>query len=1315
MGIDQDAVANLVALVDKAYPGWTGFGDERFVKEERTYKLATRDKAIGDEGLLRRERLEQLIHDKAFATIVTDLETIGHSSNLLYMSQPSYGDLNILYDEHLDKEAFSRAILELLYGEGPSEKRLDDYVAWVVAQGLPNKWTFPTYFLFICREGEMFVKPEGTKWFMQQVASDPGINNGPSGERYAEIKRVMAETGEGLTRLGKPPADWIDLQSFLWATHFEAKGALVKPGMRKRFAELFAEFVEHYAQSNEGLIHAESYDQVRTTGRKNFEEILAAADKGQDVTDLVLTRLLPHSQSATHGKGNYWIHVAPAINGDIRTWFESQGYEEDWSDVAAAILTLVKQCNDDPESLATACQAFADNPASKGFQQGMLSPILNALRPDDFLLINNKSRRVVSYFGQQSLGQSLTEYPAVNDFEQRLITEMEPTMTSTATQLKVSPSDVFDQFCHWLVAIKKEPLSAVNYWKVAPGENARLWPQCEAGNFISMGWDELGDLATMTHEEYKAKRDVLVGKYDDWTKTGTDQAWRFAKNIKPGDYVLANRGETQVVGIGIVTGPYFFVDDAKEHRHRLPVEWIDTATRTFQARAGFRRTLVSLNRDEFEAIEEVPPEAVGLGAPFDAIFKDRTEAEWMLDEIRRLLIRVGITGSEDERFAITLPTSYGAPVLHVSFLSWLVFGIGPVGSNQAVEVPLPNGVAEIPDAPASQSFAGLGDGEIIALHRVAIEQFAEHAELREAYDKTLDRAAKFFEKWSKSPIRTTFHEAKLARAVFDANLREQLLVEGIPKSAEPVPVNSECPFSPASRDLLTQLALDPTRTFYSAHKDELKTHVELPVQSVLKAVVDRVAPPIRGAMETKHRLFGMIPKNDYGRGGAWPFYWGAFYPKGGKKTEGSQLYVFLDSRGFSYGFSVGNYASDERKRLVRNCTEHAKALVAVLAGTISAAEFSFGSENTSAGSHPFIGVEGLDLPEWLNRADSLGPEVRTLLSWEDLLGLSLDDLVTRVAVAFDRLFPLVILATSDNPLALVQNYLEPETGPDEPNPVYTLEAMSNDTGFSLAALEQWVDAIHRKKQAILYGPPGTGKTYMALKLADNIIGGGCGETEIVQFHPAYAYEDFIQGIRPESDGEKVTYPMVPGRFLEFCEKVRNLDGCSVLIIDEINRAELSRVFGELMYLMEYRDEVVRLASGRLFSIPSNLRIIGTMNTADRSIALVDNALRRRFAFLDLYPDPGLLDRYHERLETGFDTTGLKAVLQRVNNAIGDPHFHVGVSFFMDEKLGKNVEAIWKLEIYPYLDEYFFNRKEDLRKFQWDKVAAEIQGATEPSL
>ncbi|XZO04863.1 MAG: McrB family protein [Microcoleus sp.] len=116
--------------------------------------------------------------------------------------------------------------------------------------------------------------------------------------------------------------------------------------------------------------------------------------------------------------------------------------------------------------------------------------------------------------------------------------------------------------------------------------------------------------------------------------------------------------------------------------------------------------------------------------------------------------------------------------------------------------------------------------------------------------------------------------------------------------------------------------------------------------------------------------------------------------------------------------------------------------------------------------------------------------------------------------------------------------------------------------------------INRKGQTIIQGPPGTGKTFLAQKLAQHLVGGGDGFSDIIQFHPAYTYEDFIQGIRPQSQDGQLTYPIVPGRFLEFCEKAEVCEDTCVLIIDEINRANLSQVFGELMYLLDDRDRTV---------------------------------------------------------------------------------------------------------------------------------------------
>lgn len=269
---------------------------------------------------------------------------------------------------------------------------------------------------------------------------------------------------------------------------------------------------------------------------------------------------------------------------------------------------------------------------------------------------------------------------------------------------------------------------------------------------------------------------------------------------------------------------------------------------------------------------------------------------------------------------------------------------------------------------------------------------------------------------------------------------------------------------------------------------------------------------------------------------------------------------------------------------------------------------------------------------------------------------------------------------------------------------YPLSQLAADTGLDEETVARWVRAIGRKGQAILYGPPGTGKTFVAEKLAAHLVGGGDGFTELVQFHPAYAYEDFIQGIRPQSEGDRLSYPVVPGRFLEFCRQAQHRRDTCVLIIDEINRANLSRVFGELMYLLEYRDRAIPLAGAGQLKIPANVRLIGTMNTADRSIALVDHALRRRFAFIALRPNFDALRRYHQK--TGFPVEGLVNVLERLNQRIEDD-YRLGITFFMDEHLADHVEDIWRLEIEPYLEEYFFDRREEVNDFRWERVKAEI--------
>jgi 5-methylcytosine-specific restriction protein B len=195
---------------------------------------------------------------------------------------------------------------------------------------------------------------------------------------------------------------------------------------RTEFARLFREFIDSYPSTPDGERHVAAYKEQRREGRRNFETIVKAADRGEDVTDLVLLKLLPYEDTISNREKGAWVHIAPAIRGTIRDWFQRKGWTkaEDWPRVAEAILNFVRRCNEDPRELPTVCREFSELPFSKGFQTGMLTPILNALRPDDFLIVNSKSRRTVNYFAGKSYGPRLTNYPNLNDMEHELIEDV---------------------------------------------------------------------------------------------------------------------------------------------------------------------------------------------------------------------------------------------------------------------------------------------------------------------------------------------------------------------------------------------------------------------------------------------------------------------------------------------------------------------------------------------------------------------------------------------------------------------------------------------------------------------------------------------------------------------------------------------------------------------------------------------------------------------------------------------------------------------------------------------------------------------------
>lgn len=276
--------------------------------------------------------------------------------------------------------------------------------------------------------------------------------------------------------------------------------------------------------------------------------------------------------------------------------------------------------------------------------------------------------------------------------------------------------------------------------------------------------------------------------------------------------------------------------------------------------------------------------------------------------------------------------------------------------------------------------------------------------------------------------------------------------------------------------------------------------------------------------------------------------------------------------------------------------------------------------------------------------------------------------------------------------------------PKEPSPglapPVTMMAIAESLFVDVGWLTQVRDVLLERGQIVLYGPPGTGKTRIARELASSLA--PPERVHFVQFHPAYSYEDFIEGLRPKVGGGLAQFEVRPGPLRRIASAAAaNPDDQFVLVIDEINRANLARVLGELVFLLEYRDTAVTLPySGEQLSLPHNVLIIGTMNTADRSIALIDAAIRRRFAFFRLAPDcapvEGLLADW---LDANAREMGwVDELVNTANEIIQSPDHAIGPTFFMRPGLDEAMlNRIWKWQVLPYLDEFLYDAPETRRK------------------
>ena len=285
--------------------------------------------------------------------------------------------------------------------------------------------------------------------------------------------------------------------------------------------------------------------------------------------------------------------------------------------------------------------------------------------------------------------------------------------------------------------------------------------------------------------------------------------------------------------------------------------------------------------------------------------------------------------------------------------------------------------------------------------------------------------------------------------------------------------------------------------------------------------------------------------------------------------------------------------------------------------------------------------------------------------------------------------------------------------PDRRNGVdLDLTPLARELHLPVDFLQNIATLLQEKKQVIFQGPPGTGKTYVAQRLARHLARSD-ERCQLVQFHPSYSYEDFVRGYRPTLVGDRQPgFALKDGPFMQIARQAEDdPDGQYFLIIDEINRGNLAKVFGELYFLLEYRETPMNLMyqeeDEAAFTMPDNLHIVGTMNTADRSIALVDLALRRRFAFVDFSmneePVKGLLRRWLQATGLG-KMEWVADVVDRANGKLDDRHAAIGPSYFMDPHLDDSaVERIWKHGVLPYIEEHLFGERDRFGDFALDKL------------
>jgi len=457
-----------------------------------------------------------------------------------------------------------------------------------------------------------------------------------------------------------------------------------------------------------------------------------------------------------------------------------------------------------------------------------------------------------------------------------------------------------------------------------------------------------------------------------------------------------------------------------------------------------------------------------------------------------------------------------------------------------------------------------------------------------------------------------------------------------------------------------------------------------PVRSLVEALrnryIERLSPEVAGGK----RHLSILKKNDYGKGGYHDHYWFAFHdPNAGSKTKSVQLFMRMigSEQVWRYGFAMGNYCDEYLERLQSAIHSSPETIADYIRQAPSATSVRLWSEDDESQMEPgdFANLVASTSPGWFGENGKL-TNIGLVREFPlDSLPDHDDGLVDEIGKYFTWAWPFFEASVTGTwpgaTLAKTKDAEKAEAEEDvDEDAAKTIAELSAASALSQTLLSELEESLLAKQQTILVGPPGTSKTYIARQFARYFVrqrtGRAQGSHHVLYMHANWTYEDFFEGIKPATSKDgMLTFQPQKGFFLEWVEQLKSFDTSArhVMVLDEINRCDTAAVLGELLQLLEYRGTTVRLLSGRRFVFPRNLYIIGTMNSADRSIGRMDLALRRRFLWLNLYSQPDALQRWLDRV--GNNPVGFKSsALADCNDLLAKrgipPEQHIGHALFM---------------------------------------------------